>query len=419
MANFWQRLFFKQEAEPEQRSTGYDRLLALSLGSSSNPGDGVSESTALSVSAVYAAVDRISSSLATVPFNVYERTQDGGRRVAFNNDQYNLVHRTPSPYFTSFQFRKTLITHVLLWGNGYIYLVRDRNTTRPIEYKIIHPLDVMDVKKIDGELMYYLHEVGPIPFYDIIHITALGTGVGPNEYQGKSPIRVHAETVGAAKFRNIYSHSSMKNGGMMSGILKHSGALTPEQKQAIRQSFVDRHSGAHNAGSTAILEFGMDYQQLAMNPVDVQLIEAMQFGVEDIARIYGIPPHMIGHLERSTNNNIEHQAIEYVQYCLMPWATALEQAFDNRIFRIAERDAGRYFTKLGLNALLRGDVKGRAEFYRLMLDRGIFSINEVRALEEMNAVENGDIRLVQANMMTIENAINNVPNNISNGSTQD
>jgi HK97 family phage portal protein len=415
MAGWLTRLFWKDTKQPEQRSTGYDRLLALSIGGTSSPGDGISESTALSVSAVYAAVDKISSSLASIPFNVFERQNDGGRRVAVDNDQYNLVHKMPSPYLTSFQFRKTLLTHVLLWGNGYIYLIRDKNTTRPIEYKIINPLDVSDIKMIDGELMYYIHDRGPVPFYDIIHITGLGTGVGPNEYFGKSPIRLHAETVGAARYRQIYGHASMKNGGMMSGLIKAPGALTPEQKQNLRQSFIDRHSGPQNAGSTAILEYGLEYMQLAMNPADVQLIETMKFGVEDIARIYGIPPHMIGHLEQSTNNNIEHQAIEYVQYCLMPWATAIEQAFDCRIFRVKEKEAGRYFVKLGLNALLRGDVQGRGEYYRLMLDRGIFSINEVRALEEMNAVEGGDIRLVQANMMTIENI---KENKFNNGTTE-
>jgi len=153
MAGWLTRLFWKDTKQPEQRSTGYDRLLALSIGGTSSPGDGISESTALSVSAVYAAVDKISSSLASIPFNVFERQNDGGRRVAVDNDQYNLVHKMPSPYLTSFQFRKTLLTHVLLWGNGYIYLIRDKNTTRPVEYKIINPLDVSDIKMIDGEIM--------------------------------------------------------------------------------------------------------------------------------------------------------------------------------------------------------------------------------------------------------------------------
>jgi HK97 family phage portal protein len=123
---------------------------------------------------------------------------------------------------------------------------------------------------------------------------------------------------------------------------------------------------------------------------------------------------MIGHLERSTNNNIEHQAIEYVQYCLMPWAIMMEQAFDSRVFRVSEKESGQYYTKLELNALMRGDVTARKEFYRMMLDRGVFSINEVRRFEDMNDTAGGDIRLVQANMIPL-NLIENQYKDTENG----
>jgi HK97 family phage portal protein len=290
-------------------------------------------------------------------------------------------------------------------------MVRDSVTTRPVEYRIIKPGDVSDIVQENGMLFYFVTGFNdPIPAYDIIHLTAMGQLLTPTGgWKARSPIQLHAETIGAAKMRNTAQAAVMRNGGFMSGIVKSPTALKPEQKEAIRQSFNTKHSGAANAGTTAILEFGLDYQQLTINPADLQMIEAMSFSVEDIARIYGIPPHMIGHLERSTNNNIEHQAIEYVQYCLLPWAIMMEQAFDGRIFRIAERAEMRFYTKLELNALMRGDVNARKEYYQTMLDRGVFSINEVRALEDMNEIPGGDMRLVQGNMITIENMQNGNP----------
>jgi HK97 family phage portal protein len=412
MANWFTRLLGIETLQAEQRSTGYDRLRTLAL--SANGLDlsvGISEETALAVSAVYASVDRISSSLASVPFNLYERQSNGDRRLAREHDQFRLVHTAPSQMYTSFAFRKTLMSYALLYGNGYAMLKRDPVTQRPVEYQLLHPCKVLKIEEVDRELYYFVEgQKLPIPFYDMIHIAAMGS----DGYTGKSPIRVHAETIGAAKSRNTYSASTMKNGGFLSGIIKYANALKPEQKEAIREGFQQKHAGSGNAGSTMILDYGMEYQPLTMSAADVQLIETMKFTVEDIARIYGIPPHMIGHLERSTNNNIEHQAIEYVQYCLMPWAIMMEQAFDSRVFRVSEKESGQYYTKLELNALMRGDVTARKEFYRMMLDRGVFSINEVRRFEDMNDTAGGDIRLVQANMIPL-NLIENQYKETENG----
>jgi HK97 family phage portal protein len=370
---------------------------------------------------VYAAVDRISSSLATVPFNIYERLPDGGRRTARENDQFRLVHTRPSHLYTSYQFRKNLLAQALLHGNGYALLVRDPVTTRPTEYRIIPDGDVTDIQEWDGELVYSITGIGAVMGYDMIHITAMGqvisTADSRQKYKGKSPIRLHAETVGVAKARQTHSASLMKNGGFVSGVIESPSVLKPEHKAALADSWQTRFGGSPNSGKTPILENGMTYKPLSITAADAQLIEAMKLGVEDIARIYGIPPHMIGHLERSTNNNIEHQAIEFVQYCLMPWAVQIEQAFDGRIFRRAEQDEARYFCRLELNALLRGDISSRREFYRLMLDRGVFNINEVRALEEMNAVAGGEIRLVQANMIPLDKIENHYESK-SNGSPQ-
>ena len=361
---------------------------------------GISEETALSISAVYAAVDRISSTLAAIPFNIYQRLPDGNRRLAREYDQFYLVHTRPHNLYTSFNFRKTLITSMLLHGNGYAMLQRDPVTTRPIGYKLIEPGKVNEIKEFEEELFYFIDGMDqPVPFYDMIHIHTLGL----DGYKGKSPIRIHAEMLGAAKARNEYSASVMENGGFLSGIIKAPGVLKPEQKEAIRSSWQDRHGGASKAGRVAVLDAGVDFQQLAMSPTDVQLIEMMKFSVSDIARIYGIPPHMIADLERSTNNNIEQQSIEFVQYCLMPIAKQMEEAFDSKVLRITEREQATYYVKLELNALLRGDLNARKEWYTQLLQFGVLSVNEVRRLEDYNTIgPDGDIHMVQANMIPLD-----------------
>lgn len=405
MANWLTRLFQapRQDLPVVEARSAYDRIADWAILVNSgirNYKAGISEETALSISAVYAAVDRISSTLAAIPFNIYQRLPDGNRRLAREYDQFYLLHTRPHNLYTSFNFRKTLITSMLLHGNGYAMLMRDPVTTRPIGYKLIEPGRVQEIKEFEDDLYYFIEGFEqPVPYYDMVHICTMSM----DGYKGKSPIRTHAEMLGAAKARNEYSASVMENGGFLSGILKTPGVLKPEQKEAIRASWQDRHGGASKAGKIAVLDAGVDFQQLAMSPTDVQLIEMMKFSVTDIARIYGIPPHMIADLERSTNNNIEQQSIEFVQYCLMPIAKQMEEAFDSKVLRINERQEGTYYVKLELNALLRGDLNARKEWYTQLLQFGVLSVNEVRRLEDYNTIgPDGDIHMVQANMIPLD-----------------
>jgi HK97 family phage portal protein len=418
MANWLKRLLqAPRQAVPQMEArSAYDRIADWAIlvnAGIKNYKAGISEETALSITAVYAAVDRISSSLASIPFNIYQRLPDGTRRLARNYDQFYLVHTRPHNLYTSFNFRKTLIASMLLHGNGYALLQRDPATTRPIGYKLIPPRKVVEIKEVEEELYYFIEGMDlPVPYYDMIHISTMSM----DGYQGKSPIRIHAEMLGAAKARNDYSAAVMENGGFMSGIIKTPGVLKPEQKEAIKQGWQGNYGGATNAGKVAVLDAGVDFQQLAMSPTDVQMIEMMKFTVEDIARIYGIPPHMIGDLERSTNNNIEQQSIEFVQYCLMPIAKQIEEAFDSKITKIQERQTGEYYVKLELNALLRGDLNARKEWYTQLLQFGVLSVNEVRQLEDYNGIgPDGDIHMVQANMMPLDQVENFYQSKATNG----
>lgn len=367
----------------------------------------VKEDTSLTVSAVYACVDRISSSLASVPFNIYERTADG-RRLARNYDQYRLLHSSPSPGITSYQFRRQLIAHALLWGNGYAYMERNASSTRPASYRIIHPADVQEILMEEGEPYYKIKDFPePVPYWDIIHITALTT----DGIMGKSPIQLHRDTIGAALGRSEYADSIMANGGYVSAVIESDAVIPDNVKQGLKDSWTSQYGGSANAGKVAILDRGLKLRPMSMPLTDQQYIESQKFGVEEIARIFGVPLHLIGSLDRATFSNIEQQSIEFVQNCLRPWAVNIEQAFDSKIFRILERDEMRFYTKFELNGLLRGDLNARKEYYSTMIQFGVMSINEVRALEEMNNIAEGDRYFVQANMIPLDMAGEQYTNN--------
>ena len=188
----------------------------------------------------------------------------------------------------------------------------------------------------------------------------------------------------------------------MSGVFKYPSTLKPEAYKRLKHDLIQQSVGLHNAHTPLLLEGGMTYERISIPPEDAQFIATRKFQKTEIATIYGVPPHMIADLERATNNNIEHQGMEFVQYCLMPYLVRLEEEFNRKLLRHDE--FGEYYFLFGLNGLLRGDAKTRSEYYKNMNLIGALSANEIRSLEDMNAYEGGDEYFVQANMQTIENA---------------
>ena len=195
----------------------------------------------------------------------------------------------------------------------------------------------------------------------------------------------------------------------MSGVFKYPSTLKPEAYQRLKKDLLAQSVGLHNAHVPLLLEGGMTYERISIPPEDAQFIATRKFQKTEIATIYGIPPHMIADLERATNNNIEHQGMEFVQYCLMPYLVRIEEEFNHKLLR--EEEFGEYYFLFGLNGLLRGDAKTRSEYYKNMNIVGAISANEIRALEDMNAYEGGDTYFVQMNMQTIKHAIYGEENN--------
>lgn len=262
----------------------------------------------------------------------------------------------------------------------------------------MHPTQVEPILTDDDILFYRTDKGELLPSHEMLHLRGLST----NGYKGKSPIAVHRDNLSLTASAQQYGEKFFNQGGNMSGVFKYPSTLKPEAYKRLKHDLIQQSVGLHNAHTPLLLEGGMTYERISIPPEDAQFIATRKFQKTEIATIYGVPPHMIADLERATNNNIEHQGMEFVQYCLMPYLVRLEEEFNRKLLRHDE--FGEYYFLFGLNGLLRGDAKTRSEYYKNMNLIGALSANEIRSLEDMNAYEGGDEYFVQANMQTIENA---------------
>lgn len=356
----------------------------------------ITEEGALNLTAVWACVRILSETVGTLPLHLYRRTARGRER------QYDhLCHRlvqVPNSYSTRFDLMHHLMVSCALWGNGYTRIFRDK-CYRPVRLKFIHPARIEPILT-DNDELFYRSDMGELlPNEDVIHLRGLST----DGYKGKSPIAVHRANLALSVSAQLYGKRFFDQGGNMSGVFKYPSTLKPEAYQRLKKDLIAQSVGLHNAHVPLLLEGGMTYERISIPPEDAQFIATRKFQKTEIATIYGIPPHMIADLERATNNNIEHQGMEFVQYCLMPYLVRIEEEFNRKLLR--EDEFGEYYFLFGLNGLLRGDAKTRSEYYKNMNIVGAMSANEIRSLEDMNSYDGGDEYFVQMNMQPVTTAV--------------
>lgn len=357
----------------------------------------ISEEGALNLSAVWACVRILSETVGTLPVHLYKRTAKG-REKAAGHPCIHILHK-PNSYISRFGLLHHLMVSCTLWGNGYVRIHRDR-LYRPVRLELLYPYEVEPVLSDDDELFYHLATGEMLSVDDVIHLRSLTT----NGYRGKSPIAVHRENLSLTLAAQEYGERFFNQGGNMSGVFKYPSTLKPEAYQRLKNDLIVQSTGLHNAHTPLLLEGGMTYERISIPPEDAQFIATRKFQKTEIATIYGVPPHMIADLERATNNNIEHQGMEFVQYCLMPYITRLEEEFNRKLLR--DDEYNEYYYLFSLNGLLRGDAKTRSEYYKNMNLVGAMSANEIRVLEDMNSYEGGDEYFVQANMQSVKVALN-------------
>ncbi|MCF0152392.1 phage portal protein [Megasphaera sp.] len=402
---FLSRLF-KSRDKPQDYYVGSDMRY---LFGPSTSGKRVNEFTAMQTTAVYACVRILAETLAALPLQLYRFTPTGKERV-YDHPLYHLLHDEPNPEMTSFIFRETLMSHLLIWGNAYAQIIRD-GLGRVVCLYPLRP-DKMQVARDASGTIFYIYTkasdenpnvkpYGQVPLRkeEVLHIP----GLGFDGLVGYSPIAMARNAVGMTMACEEYGASFFANGASPSGVLEHPGVLKDPGK--VRDSWNAVYQGSNNAHKVAVLEEGMKYQQIGIPPEEAQFLETRKFQLDEIARLYRIPPHMIGDLDKSSFNNIEQQSMEFVKYTLDPWVVRWEQAMQRSLLLPEEKK--KYFLRFNVNGLMRGDYESRMTGYSIGRQNGWLSANDIREMEDMNPVpdeEGGNLYLVNGSMTKLKDA---------------
>ncbi|MBQ1362614.1 MAG: phage portal protein [Oscillospiraceae bacterium] len=397
---------FRSRDKPENRTAGSS--YAFYLGGSSS-GKAVTERSAMQMTAVYSCVRILAEAIAGLPLHLYRYTESGGKEKAIEHPLYLLLHDEPNPEMSSFVFRETLMTHLLLWGNAYAQVIRNGKG----EVVALYPLmpNKMSVDRDENGQLYYTYtrapeeaktaEVGQVILRpaDVLHIP----GLGFDGLVGYSPIAMAKNAIGLAIATEEYGAKFFANGAAPSGVLEHPGTIKDPNR--VREAWQSQFGGSSNSGKIAVLEEGMKYTPISISPEQAQFLETRKFQINEIARIFRIPPHMIGDLEKSSFSNIEQQSLEFVKYTLDPWVIRWEQSIARTLLNPDEKKA--YFVKFNLEGLLRGDYASRMNGYATARQNGWMSANDIRELENLDRIPpemGGDLYLINGNMLPLQDA---------------
>ena len=403
---------FRSRDKPTDRTAG--SAYSFFLGGTAS-GKYVTERSAMQMTAVYCCVRILSEAVASLPLQFYRYTDDGGKEKAVEHPLYFLLHDEPNPEMTSFIFRETLMTHLLLWGNAYSQIIRNGKG----EVVALYPLipDRMKVDRDEHGRLYYEYTVYDaddvdgrkgtdkvgrtvrLQPHDVLHIP----GLGFDGLVGYSPIAMAKNAIGLAIATEEYGSKFFANGAAPSGVLEHPGTIKDPSK--VRESWQATFGGSGNANKIAVLEEGMKYTPISISPEQAQFLETRKFQIDEIARIFRVPPHMIGDLEKSSFNNIEQQSLEFVKYTLDPWVSRWEQAMVRALLTPDEKK--KYFFKFNVDGLLRGDYQSRMNGYATARQNGWMSANDIRELENLDRIpaeQGGDLYLINGNMTKLEDA---------------
>ena len=398
-------ILFKSRDKPTDSTAG-SRYTFYMGGSTS--GKTVTERSAMQMTAVYSCVRILAEAIAGLPLHVYRYNSDGGKEKAIDHSLYLILHDEPNPEMSSFVFRETLMTHLLLWGNAYAQIIRNSKG----EVMALYPLmpNKMSVDRDENGQLYYQYlrstdEVGGknetviLKPTDVLHIP----GLGFDGLVGYSPIAMAKNAIGLAIATEEYGAKFFANGAAPSGVLEHPGTIKDPQR--VREAWQSQFGGSQNSGKIAVLEEGMKYTPISISPEQAQFLETRKFQINEIARIFRVPPHMVGDLEKSSFSNIEQQSLEFVKYTLDPWVIRWEQSIMRTLLTPEEKKS--YFVKFNLEGLLRGDYQSRMNGYATARQNGWMSANDIRELENLDRIPaeaGGDLYLINGNMLPLQQA---------------
>ena len=397
---------FRSRDKPQNRTAG--SAYSFYMGGSSS-GKAVTERSAMQMTAVYSCVRILAEAIAGLPLHLYKYTENGGKEKAIDHPLYLLLHDEPNPEMSSFVFRETLMTHLLLWGNAYAQIIRNGKG----EVVALYPLmpNKMSVDRNEKGHLYYSYnrteDEAPtmkgstviLRPEDVLHVP----GLGFDGLVGYSPIAMAKNAIGLAIATEEYGAKFFANGAAPSGVLEHPGTIKDPQR--VREAWQSQFGGSQNSGKIAVLEEGMKYTPISISPEQAQFLETRKFQINEIARIFRVPPHMVGDLEKSSFSNIEQQSLEFVKYTLDPWVIRWEQSIMRTLLTPEEKKS--YFVKFNLEGLLRGDYQSRMNGYATARQNGWMSANDIRELENLDRIPaeaGGDLYLINGNMLPLQQA---------------
>lgn len=399
---------FKSRDHPKVDNRTVGSSYSFYMGGSS-AGKNVNERSAMQMTAVYSCVRILAEAVAGLPLHLYRYKEGGGKERAIDNNLYHLLHDEPNKEMSSFIFRETLMTHLLLWGNAYAQIIRNGKG----EVVALYPLmpNKMQVDRDENGELYYIYTrsseeaktIEGATVYltprDVLHIP----GLGFDGLVGYSPIAMAKNAIGLAIATEEYGAKFFANGAAPSGVLEHPGTIKDPSR--LRENWNSTFGGSANSGKVAVLEEGMKYTPISISPEQAQFLETRKFQIDEIARIFRVPPHMVGDLEKSSFSNIEQQSLEFVKYTLDPWVIRWEQSLSRSL--LSEDEKRKYFFKFNLEGLLRGDYESRMSGYATARQNGWMSANDIRELENLDKIpaeDGGDLYLINGNMLPLNKA---------------
>ncbi|PNQ81952.1 phage portal protein [Paenibacillus sp. F4] len=371
-------------------------------GRETSSGERVSNSNAIKNSNIYTVASVLGGDIGKLPVQVFRKR---GGKIAKDPDHpvaYLLGTRS-NPFMSAYTFKELAMVHLVTWGNFYSYIEWD-------EVGMPKALWPLNPAQTDVSVDWATHEIWylttlpsgeqrKIPMQDVLHLKLLST----TGLKGMTPIAALREKLGTQNAMEKFSSKFYKNGTSIGGVLKTDQKLDTPAKDRTREEWNKLYTGLDKAHRIAVLDAGLDYQSIGMPLKDAEFIETQKFGISEVAKLYKVPPHKLGLLDKATFSNIEHQSIEYLKNTLQPHITNWEQEINFKLFtRNGLRDKGRY-AKFNVTSELRGDSTSRAAFYKEMIQMGVYTINEVRELEERDNIgDMGDKHLIPLNWTTLD-----------------
>lgn len=360
----------------------------------------VTPESSIQSTAVLACVRVLAESVASLPLHLYRYLPNGGKEIAREHPLYRRLRVAPNSWQTSFEWLEQQVFWLGLWGNAYSLIVPGQ-AGFATELQPLHP-SRMQVELIEnGKLRYrYRTERGGEETYtqdQIMHVRWLSD----DGIRGMVPTEIAEDAIGLARACELHGARFFGNGARPGFVLATESDMQPESAVALRDNWERMHRGPENSNRTAILTGGLKPVSLSgASMQESQFLETRRFQIEEICRLYRVPPHLVGDLTRSSFSNIEQQSIDFVQHTLLPWCRRFENAFTRDL--IVEDD--KYFAEFDTRGILRGDAAARASYYQTMWNLGVASINEIRSWENMNPIDQGDTRFIQLNMTTLNKA---------------